>query len=149
MGTPMCDSVVCSEPRSACVASNSFFASSETYFTLRSGATRIDGTPATIIRLTMLVIAGVAASTGNGTTGAFGNGSISTIGAVAVCTRSLVARAGEGGGVGGIGFSTGAACAGLAAFVFLGLSQFPQRIPCEIAAPHMKHLAIDRLLPGR
>ena len=145
----MCDSIVWSEPRSACVASNSFFASSETYFTLRSGATRIDGTPATIMRLTMLVIAGVAASTGNGTTGAFGKGSISTIGAVAVCTRSFIAGADEGVRPStadeGVRASTATGGGiGLAAFVFLGLSQFPQRIPCEIAAPHMKHLAIDR-----
>jgi len=55
---------------------------------------RIDGTPATMSKLTMLVIAGVAASTGNGTTGAFGNGSGSTLGAVAaaVWARSLLTR---------------------------------------------------------
>src|SRR5262245_48261735 len=57
------------------------FASSETNFTLRSGPSRIEGTPAATSKLTTLVIAGDADSTGKGTIGAFGKGS--SLGAVA------------------------------------------------------------------
>lgn len=133
----------------------------------------------------MLVMAGVAASTGKGTTGAFGNGSGSTSGAVAAELRSARGALGgrAAGGVGGAGGTAGelfaagcfadaggcdetgfradadseagagdgGASAGAEAllppFVLRGLSHFPQRIPCEIAAPHMKHLAMALIVP--
>jgi hypothetical protein len=107
-----------------------------------------------MITLATLVIAGEADSTGNASSGAFGNGSGSGAGAVAAAVAGPAERrvavlspdgfgGGEMGGAGG----GGAVLAFASAFGFLGLSHFSQRIPLLIAAPHMKHLeAIERAI---
>jgi 3-hydroxybutyryl-CoA dehydrogenase len=108
--------------------------------------------------LATLVIAGDADSTGNGSNGAFGNGSGS--GAEAVATEAAepperrAAPPPSVAGFGGAGGVTGSTEGGgtvadfvAAAFGLRGLSQRSQRIPRVIAAPHMKHFeAIGRRL---
>src|SRR5437588_3068796 len=114
MRMPVFDSMNFRFDSSCCEASNSFFASSETNFTVRSPATKIDGTPETTSRLTTDVIAGDADSIGNAKTGAFGNGSSSTAGAVA-CTLTLRDAEGDGAAVGGgVGGATFFGASGLA-----------------------------------
>src|SRR5205823_7966536 len=81
MRMPVFDSMNFRFDRSDCGASKSFFASSETYFTLRSWPRRTAGTPEATRRLTTLVMASDADSIGNGTTGALGKGSSATAGA--------------------------------------------------------------------
>src|SRR5436189_3880237 len=91
-GTPAFVSIPGSVDNSDCVASKMRFASSDTNFTLRSGPRRIDGTPAATSMFTTLVTAGDADSTGNGRTGAFGNGSGSGAGACAAACGPAVER---------------------------------------------------------
>src|SRR5687767_3639021 len=62
-------------------------ASSDTNLTARSGPRRTQATPEATSRLTTLVIAGDADSTGKLMTGAFGNGSGAMAGAVAALAR--------------------------------------------------------------
>jgi hypothetical protein len=149
--TPVFASMSAIVESSDCGASNSFFASSETNFTLRSGPRRIDGTPAATRRCTTLVIAGDADSSGNGTIGAFGNGSASSCCAAAACEPEPDEACGAGGLVRASGAASGAGAddrseAFTAPLLRRGLSHFSQRIPPVTSRPHMKHfLAISRL----
>jgi len=71
--------------------------------------------------------------------GAGGGGGAATLfgGAAAV-----IVGAGGGAGVGAGAGATGSACAVLC-LGLRGLSHFSHKMPCAIAAPHMKHLAIE------
>jgi len=108
----------------------------------------------------MLVIDGDAASTGNGTTGAFGKGSTAGAGAAAGAAADTIGfcdglggagfGAGAGGfastfGAGGVGGGATGLNAGMATVFgdsdlgFRGRSHVSHRIPAEISRPHMKH----------
>src|SRR5688572_9214656 len=106
--------------------------SSETNLTARSGLSRTQATPEATRRLTTLVIAGDADSTGKLMIGAFGNGSGSMAGAVAAVARGCCDCDGAG-GCGAVlrALSEGGAAASpsVAALFFRGLSHFSQRIP--------------------
>src|SRR3954447_923398 len=128
---PICCSMYFSDFMSDGAALKSLVASSLTNFTLRSAARSTDGTAAAMSRLTTLVSAGDADSTGNGSSGAFGNASSSA---------TAVAAAGVAAGVDfGVGRGTGGGAAdgsGVSStlmaidFPLRGLSHFSQRIPC-------------------
>src|SRR6476619_6136269 len=105
-GTPICCSMNFSDFMSDCAALKSFVASSLTNFTLRSAPRSTAGTAAAIKRLTTLVSAGDADSTGNGSTGAFGNASSAT--AVVSFERGGVTVTGDDVGF-GVGRGTGGA----------------------------------------
>src|SRR6266852_1938505 len=143
---PLSVSICLTVARSVCGTRNRRFASSVTNFTLRSAESTIAGAPAAMRTLAMLVMAGEADSTGNGSRGALGKGSGSGAIAVAAAAWPLfrgaaVSRGGCGccGGAFGLvesdalarGVSTGgevgitseeAALAGAGCFGFLGLS---------------------------
>src|SRR4051794_36798889 len=108
---PISCSMNFSDFMSDCAALKSFAASSLTNFTLRSAASSTDGTAAAMSRLTTLVSAGDADSTGNGNTGAFGNASSAT--AVVSSERGCVTTTGGGAGF-GVGLGAGGAAGGAA-----------------------------------
>src|ERR1051325_2686322 len=145
--SPMCSpasaSICLTVPRSDCATPKSFLACDVTNFTPGSGPRTIEATPAAISTLATLVIASEADSTGKGTTGAFGNASGATAGAVACAADPSPREAGRGGREApgeGPTFGTAVVPLSVFAFGFRGLSHFSQRMPSEIAAPHMKHL---------
>src|SRR6185436_14531578 len=144
--SPLSDSICFTVARSAWATPKSFFACDVTNFTARSGPRTIEATPAAMSTFATLVIAGEADSNGKGTTGAFGKGSGAMAVAVAAEERPSPRAAGRGGSDAVTG---GTGVVPLSVFVFglRGLSHRSQRIPSEIAAPHMKHLEAIRGSP--
>src|ERR1041385_5167780 len=132
--------------RSACATPKTFFASSVTNFTLRSGARTIPAAPAARRICATLLIAGDADSTGKCTTCAFGSSSTIAAGAAAARAPELCAdgfATTDGGGAAGGGVGTcgiGVVPVSVFDFAFFGVSHLSHRIPCVIVAPHMKHL---------